>query len=123
LEERVYEYEYENKRLKYRLECSNNENQKIILQLRKLQSVVNKDSKNNTHLSTCLAVMVLSVCFFVGHCYLSVSENNTNRNNDNLKEIRFTGRALFLGSVLKSNLSSQPSTDADYPVPCKKFCC
>uniref|UniRef100_A0A0N5C304 BZIP domain-containing protein n=1 Tax=Strongyloides papillosus TaxID=174720 RepID=A0A0N5C304_STREA len=123
LEERVYEYEYENKRLKYRLECSNNENQKIILQLRKLQSVVNKDSKNNTHLSTCLAVMVLSVCFFVGHCYLSVSGNNTNRNNDNLKEIRFTGRALFLGSVLKSNLSPQPSTDADYPVPCKKFCC
>uniref|UniRef100_A0A0K0EY93 BZIP domain-containing protein n=1 Tax=Strongyloides venezuelensis TaxID=75913 RepID=A0A0K0EY93_STRVS len=50
LEERVREYEYENKQLKYRLECSNNQNQKIILQLRKLQSICNEDSKNNTHL-------------------------------------------------------------------------
>uniref|UniRef100_A0A0K0E8C2 BZIP domain-containing protein n=1 Tax=Strongyloides stercoralis TaxID=6248 RepID=A0A0K0E8C2_STRER len=103
LEEKVCKCEYENKHLKYKLECSSNENKNIIVQLRKLQFEVNKNTTNENNLSTSLIIAILSIYFFVNHLFLSISKNRIGRN----------------GSVLNNNSkrSSQTSIDLDCPTP------
>ncbi|CEF65036.1 Basic-leucine zipper domain and Transcription factor, Skn-1-like, DNA-binding domain-containing protein [Strongyloides ratti] len=120
LEEKVCKCEYENKHLKYRLECSSNENKNIIVQLRKLQSEINKDTIDGSNLSTSLVITFLSVYFLVNHFFLSLSKNSKISQNGNIcEQIHFTGSKLFLGSVLNNNVRfSQPLVDFDYPRRC-----
>uniref|UniRef100_A0A0N4Z6H5 BZIP domain-containing protein n=1 Tax=Parastrongyloides trichosuri TaxID=131310 RepID=A0A0N4Z6H5_PARTI len=107
LEQRVNQSDKENRELKIKLENLNNENKSIITQLRRLQLLVTKEAKHIAHSSTCLAVMVLSVCFLIAPSLSPLSKSYCNKSENTQKSINFKGGIIFMGSVLNGGSQSR----------------
>uniref|UniRef100_A0A0N4ZWZ9 BZIP domain-containing protein n=1 Tax=Parastrongyloides trichosuri TaxID=131310 RepID=A0A0N4ZWZ9_PARTI len=115
LEHRVDQTDNENRELRQKLENLNNENQSIMAQLRKLQALLTKEAKNTAQTSTCLAVMVLSVCLLVAPNLSPLSKSRFNESEEAQKSVQFKRGALFMGSVLSGGSPSRTLVDFSHP--------
>uniref|UniRef100_A0A0N5C588 BZIP domain-containing protein n=1 Tax=Strongyloides papillosus TaxID=174720 RepID=A0A0N5C588_STREA len=111
LEHRVDQTDNENRELRQKLETLNNENQSIMAQLRKLQALLTKEAKNTAQTSTCLAVMVLSVCLLIAPNLSPLSKSRFNESEEAQKSIQFKRGSLFMGSVLNGGSPSRTLVD------------
>uniref|UniRef100_A0AAF5CZ74 BZIP domain-containing protein n=1 Tax=Strongyloides stercoralis TaxID=6248 RepID=A0AAF5CZ74_STRER len=111
LEHRVDQTDNENRELRQKLETLNNENQSIMAQLRKLQALLTKEAKNTAQTSTCLAVMVLSVCLLIAPNLSPLSKSRFNESEETQKSMQFKRGSLFMGSVLSGGSPSRTLVD------------
>lgn len=85
------------------------QNQTYLSQLRKLQAVIANSAKRNTHASTCLAVLLLSVCLLVAPNLSPLSQNQSKEsdeqaiaaqlNNQDIKRAPFAGSFFFFAMM------------------------
>ncbi|VDD93380.1 unnamed protein product [Enterobius vermicularis] len=107
LEDRVEDCSQENMELRRQVEHLQKQNQTYLSQLRKLQAVIANSAKRNTHASTCLGVLLLSVCLLVAPNLSPLSQNQEVEldeqalaaqlnNNQDIKRAPFAGRSRTL---------------------------
>lgn len=129
LEDRVEDCSQENLELRLQVEHLQKQNQTYLSQLRKLQAVIASSSKRNTHASTCLAVLLLSVCLLVAPNLSPLSQNQSKEsdeqviaaqlNNQDIKRAPFAGRSRtlmeFVGSTTdqKKNICPEEEEEND----------
>uniref|UniRef100_A0A7E4VPJ2 BZIP domain-containing protein n=1 Tax=Panagrellus redivivus TaxID=6233 RepID=A0A7E4VPJ2_PANRE len=85
LEERVNHVTSESDELKRKLEALSRENESLVSQLRKIQASFSNANKRTTQASTCLAVMLFSMCLLVAPNLSPVSQNQ-NFSNDSMNQ-------------------------------------